>query len=107
MFVEFNNFSYYLTGLIEGDGSIIVPRQIRDAKGRKKYPSIQIVFNAKDFPLALIIQKILKHCILQKKKNVNAYVLFINNLDGISLLVHLLNGKMRTPKIFLLYRLIE
>jgi len=50
-------FASYLAGLIEGDGSIITPLTERDNKGRMKYPSIQITFNAKDLPLALIIQK--------------------------------------------------
>jgi hypothetical protein len=73
---------YYLAGLIEGDGTIIVPKTERSAKGRINYPSIQIVFNLKDLPLALIIQKELGHGSLARKKGVNAYVLTINNYDG-------------------------
>lgn len=37
----------------------------------------------------------------------NAYVLTINSYQGLVLIVSLINGKMRTPKIESLYRLIE
>jgi len=40
-----NLFAHYLAGLIEGDGSIVVPKVLRDNKGRKTYPSIQIAFH--------------------------------------------------------------
>ncbi|GGU89521.1 hypothetical protein GCM10010211_65150 [Streptomyces albospinus] len=102
-----NNFSYYLTGLIEGDGTIIVPDSIRSEKGRLNYPSIQIVFHLKDLPLALLIQKELGHGSLSRKKGVNAYILTINNISGLLLIVKLINGKMRTPKIVSLNKLIK
>lgn len=101
-----DKFSYYLTGLIEGDGTIIVPKTER-TKNRFNYPSIQIVFHLKDLPLALIIQKELKHGSLSRKKGVNAYILTINNKKGLLLLISLINGKMRTPKIYSLYNLID
>src|SRR5262249_31596882 len=41
-----DKFSYYLTGLIEGDGTIVVPKT-KMTKGRLNYPSIQIIFNLK------------------------------------------------------------
>ena len=50
-------FINYLCGLIEGDGTIIVPKYERSPKGKLNYPSIQIVFHLKDFPLAQLIQK--------------------------------------------------
>lgn len=69
--------------------------------------SIQIVFVLKDLPLALIIQKELGVGSLSRKKGVNAYVLTINSSDGISLIISLINGKMRTPKIYSLHALID
>lgn len=102
-----SNFSSYLAGLIEGDGTIIVPTTERSAKGRINYPSIQIVFNLKDLPLALIIQQKLGHGTLSRKKGVNAYILTINNYEGLLLLVSLINGYMRTPKIHALLNLID
>ncbi len=65
-----NNYKFisYLTGLIEGDGTIIVPKTERSTKGKLNYPSIQIVFHLKDLPLALLIQKNLGFGSLIKKK---------------------------------------
>lgn len=101
------NFSYYLAGLIEGDGTIIVPKTERSDKGKLNYPSIQIVFHLKDLPLALLIQKNLGHGSLARKKGVNAYILTINNLEGLVLLVNLINGKLRTPKFYSFCNLIN
>ena len=100
-------FSYYLTGLIEGDGTIITPKTLRSANGKLNYPSVQIVFHLKDLPLALIIQKELGLGSLTRKKGVNAYILTINSYEGISLVVSLINRKMRTPKIYSLNALID
>ena len=100
-------FASYLAGLIEGDGCIVVPISERSVKGKLNYPSIQIVFDLRDFPLALTIQKQLKHGSLSRKKGANAYILTINNFEGILLLATLINGYMRTPKIYALYRLID
>ena len=100
-------FASYLAGLIEGDGSIVVPTSERSVKGKLNYPSVQIVFNLRDLPLALMIQKQLKHGSLSRKKKANAYILTINNLEGILLLATLINGYMRTPKIYALYRLTD
>lgn len=105
--VNSDNFSNYLAGLIEGDGSIIVPKTERSLKGRLNYPSIQIVFDLRDFPLGLIIQQKLNHGSLIRKKGKNAYVLTINNKKGILLVISLINGKMRTPKIHSLNKLID
>jgi hypothetical protein len=100
-------FASYLAGLIEGDGSIIVPKTERSLKGKLNYPSIQITFDLRDLPLAIIIQQKLRHGSLQRKKGVNAYVLTINNFEGIILIVNIINGYMRTPKIISFYRLID
>ena len=103
-----NNYKFisYLTGLIEGDGSIIVPKTERSSKGKLNYPSIQIVFHLKDIPLALLIQKNLGGSLI-RKKGVNAYILYINDQKEILNLVRLLNGNMKTPKINSLYKLID
>ena len=101
------NFINYLCGLIEGEATIIVPKYERSSKGKLNYPSIQIVFHLKDFPLAQLIQKNLGFGSLIRKKGVNAYTLYINNSEGILKLVQLLNGNMRTPKIYSLYNLID
>ena len=91
-------FAYYIAGLIEGDGTIHVPKSERSNKGKLNYPSIQIVFHLKDLPLALLIQKELGHGSISRKKGLNAYIYTVNNFDGIMLLISLLNGNMKTKK---------
>ena len=102
-----SNFSSYLAGLIEGNGSIIVPKTERSIKGKLNYPCIQITFDLRDLPLAIIIQQKLRHGSLSRKKGVNAYILTINNIEGLILVVNIINGYMRTPKINALFNLIE
>lgn len=101
------NFCSYLTGLIEGDGTIVVPKTRRSSKGKLNYPSVQIVFHLKDLPLALLIQKEIGCGSLSKKKGVNAYILSINSYEGLYTIISILNGNMRTPKIYSLYHLID
>ena len=65
--VKFYNDNYnkdfvsYLTGYIEGDGTITIPKIERSKKGKLNYPSIQIAFYLRDFPFAQIIQKEIGH----------------------------------------------
>jgi hypothetical protein len=99
--------SSYVAGLIEGDGSIHVPKTERSNKGNLNYPSIQIVFHLKDLPLALLIQKEIGHGSICRKKGVNAYIYTVSNLKGLLLLIQLINGNMRTNKIFTLHKLID
>ena len=101
------NFAYYITGLIEGDGTIYIPKSERSTKGSINYPSIQMVFHLKDLPLALLIQKELGNGSISRKKGLNAYIYTVNNFDGIMLLISILNGNMKTNKIFALHRLID
>ena len=100
-------FAAYFTGILEGDGAIVVPDTLRSPKGKLNYPSIQVVFHLKDLPLALIIQKELGFGSLSRKKGVNAYILTINNYESILSIISLINGNMRTPKIHSLYKLID
>jgi len=102
-----SNFSYYLTGLIEGDGTIIVPKTERSVKGKINYPSLKICFHLKDLPLALLIQKNIGHGSINKKKGANAYIFTINNFEGLVFITQLINGKFRTPKIYALNDLID
>jgi hypothetical protein len=103
-----NSFGAYLAGLIEGDGYIFAPHNPldRDSKGRILYPSIQISFHAKDLPLALLMQSVLGHGSISKKIG-KAYVFAINNLDGILLVISLVNGHFRTPKLNAFNRLLH
>lgn len=101
------DFSHYLAGLIEGDGTIYVPKDKYSVKGKKNYPSIQIAFNQKDVPLAMAIVRVLGAGTVAKVKGKNALILTVNSKEGVQQLVELLNGKMRTPKIKKLKKLID
>lgn len=107
IYIKNKRFKSYISGLVEGNGAIIVPLKERSDKGKLNYPSIQIVFALKDLPLALIIQKTLGHGSVSRKKGSNAYIFTINDKKGIIKMIHILNGEMKTPKINALYRLIE
>jgi Cytochrome C and Quinol oxidase polypeptide I/LAGLIDADG endonuclease len=105
--ISISKFNSYVSGLIEGDGTIVVPICERSLKGKLNYPIIQIVFHLKDLPLALMIQKNIGSGSLARKKGANAYIYSINDNKGILKCILLLNGNMRTPKIHSLYRLID
>lgn len=96
----------YLAGLIEGDGSIIVPKKDKNLKGKKYHPIIRVVFNKNDLPLAEILQNKLNGFI--QKPKTKAYILWeIQDIEGLTKIVNLVNGKFRSPKIEALHRLIN
>lgn len=97
----------YLAGLIEGDGSIIVPKTVRNQKGKLLYPVVKIVFVKKDVPLAIKIKEVIKGGTIEYPKNSNYVVLLFQDLNSIQKIAILINGNMRTPKIEALYRLID
>jgi len=73
----------YLAGLIEGDGSIIVPKSTRNEKGKLLYPVVKITFVAKDLPLALKIQKIFKGGNIEHPKGSNYINLLFQDVGSI------------------------
>ena len=102
-----NQLGYYLAGLIEGDGSIVVPKTTWNQNGKKLYPIVKIIFVKKDVPLALKIKEVIQGGTLAYPKNSNYVVLNFQDLNSIQKIAILLNGKMRTPKIEALFRLID
>lgn len=100
-------FGSYLAGLIEGDGTIVVPKEERSKKGRLNYSSIQIVFPIKDFPIIMILCQTLGHGSISKKKNAAAYIYTINNIDGLIIIARILNGKIRGSKYFQFLLLVD
>ena len=78
-----DEFGHYLAGLIDGDGSF------------SKY-SAQIVFSELDASLAYYIIKRLGYGKVTKLKNKKAIILTITHRDGLTKLLNLINGKIRT-----------
>jgi hypothetical protein len=101
-----SEFAFYLAGLIEGDGSIIVPSLLNMEKGLLIYPSIKITFAYKDLPLANKLNAIFGYGKIYKEKG-NYINLVFYKLEILLLITNLINGKMRTPKVEALNRLID
>ena len=96
--VPFPSLGSYLAGLIEGDGTIVVPTTERSPKNKLNYASIQISFAAKDYPVAAALRLFIGHGSIAKKKQAAAYIYTINNLAGLIAVAALINGSLRTPK---------
>lgn len=103
----YNNYllGSYLAGLIEGDGSIYVPLLTKIYK-REEYSAIEIAFDIKDFKLMSKISDTLGGGYIFIRANGKSGQLRIK--DKITLLesTDSINGRMRTPKIEALHRLI-
>lgn len=99
---EKNLLGYYLAGLIEGDGSIILRKGARE----KISPKIVFTFHPNELPLYNKISQILQTGIIYtEKRGICRYT--ISNADAVIKLVNLVNGKFRTPKITALNKAID
>lgn len=93
---------FYIAGLFEGDGHIIMP-----AVYNKHNPRWHITFHIKNQPLAQkLLSKIGSGFIRYKTKN-NACVLTISSVKGLKRVAAMTNGKFRTPKINQMHLLID
>ena len=88
----------YLAGLIEGDGYISITNENRVILG--------ITFNIKDKPLAEYLLKVIGKGTIVKRKS-NSVELRFSVFETLNLIVNLINGKLRTPKIVRLHQLID
>lgn len=100
-----NQLGYYLAGLIEGDGSII----LRKGEREKISPKIVFTFSEREVPMYERLQQILNTGSISKDKKENGVVgrYSITNADAVISLINLVNGKFRTPKIQALYKAID
>nr|QCQ69117.1 LAGLIDADG endonuclease [Powellomyces hirtus] len=93
----------YLAGLIEGDGSIIVP----GIDDMSRVPCIRICFALKDLPLATKLRDMLGYGRIVFPKT-GEYVLWeITDMEGFYVVATLVNGYFRTPKLEALHRLVD
>lgn len=98
------NFKSYFAGLLEGDGSFIVPKTRRDSKGRLRYAKIKIAFAIKDKPLADVL---LSHFGGNYETHKNYFVWVISTKKDLLSICNEINGYLRTPKINDFYNLID
>lgn len=96
MLMENNNFKSYLAGLLEGDGSFVVPSVPRDHKNRLRYAKIKVAFHIDDRPLAECLRL---HYGGHFEEHRNFVVWNITKKDEILSISSDINGFLRTPKI--------
>lgn len=97
-------FNSWLAGLIEGDGSIVIPEARKTGK-RINYPHIQIAFHIKDKILAEKLVAIIGGGIIHIDGN--TVRLIWNRKADLLKLIEIINGYMRTPKLLRLHVLID
>ena len=81
-------FGHYLAGLIDGDGHFSSKQEL------------VIVFSYLDVNLAYYIKERLGFGSVKKVKDKNAYLLIISKKEGITKIINLINGKIRTENKF-------
>lgn len=97
-----NMLGFYIAGLFEGDGHIVMPTAYN-----KHNPRWHITFHIKNKPLAQkLLTKIESGFIRYKTKN-NACVITVSSVKGLKWIIRMINGKLRTPKIYQIHLLID
>ena len=95
----------------EADGHIWIPekKQVLDPESKQKAdnPRFHINFHIKDKPLAEKIREIIGEGFIRLKLDDNACVLTISSIKGLKTVITMVNGKMRTPKIYQLHLLVD
>lgn len=99
-----NNLNTYLAGLFEGDGHI----WIKNPDMKKKHnPRFCITFSLNNEPLAKKLLDLIGSGFIRYKPKDNACVLVVSPVVGLKRIVYLINGELRTPKIYKLHKLID
>jgi hypothetical protein len=102
--INSSNLGSYLAGLFEGDGHIWIQKQ----KSKKTHnPRFCITFSLKNEPLAKKLLDILGAGFIRYKVKNNACVLVVSPVIGLKKIVYLINGQLKTPKIYQLHKLID
>lgn len=98
------NLSFYLAGLIEGDGHIHIPKEYKTNKSKVAY--IEIVFALKDKPSAELLKTIFGGNIYERSgKNLARWM--IQDIKSLITIINCVNGKFRTPKVSALHNMID
>ncbi len=95
----------YLAGLIEADGSIAVHDP--NSKTQPYRPKFIIVFSLADKPLAEKLAQLTQAGKVYLKENAGCVLWQIQKKEDVLILINLINGYMRTPKIEALHRAIN
>lgn len=102
-----NKFIYsYLAGLIEGDGHLSVPKDLKNSSGKNTFSKIEIIFALKDRYSAEFLKNIFGGNIYIIP-NKNCVKWAIQDKKSVTFIVNCINGKFRTPKHDTLNKLID
>ena len=103
---ESDFISYYLAGLIEGDGYFNTPKKLTTPSGTARVAGIEVVFALKDRPSAKLLQSLFGGKLYDHpNKNLNRWI--IQDKNSVTKIINSINGKLRTPKINSLYEMID
>jgi uncharacterized protein YvpB len=98
--------SYYLAGLLEGDGHFNTPKMLKTPSGTARVASIETVFALKDRPSAELLQSLFGGRVYShSQKNIVRWL--VQDKKSVINIINLINGKLRTPKINSLYDMID
>ena len=103
-YVQHPLFASYLAGLWEGDGHIVCPRY-NQQNVCTNTPSFHITFARRNSPVCHLLRSHYGGWIRKKEKE-NALVWSISKLSDLMHITALLNGLLRTPKIYQFHQLI-
>lgn len=94
-------FSYFIAGLWEGDGHLVCISE------KTKSFTFCITFHKNNKILANYILSFIGYGFLRYKLRENAIILTIGNRKGLIKIVNILNGKLKTPKLYKFNLLID
>lgn len=103
-FRNLKDYQYYIAGLFEGDGHILIP--LSNIK-KRILPRWHITAHIKDRPCLEHLLGLFGHGFIREKKHENAVVWTIGNREGLFKLIDWLNGKLYTPKVDNFNKLID
>ena len=98
--------SYYLAGLLEGDGHFNTPKKLYTPSGSARVAGIETVFAYKDKPSAELLQSLFGGRIYDHPhKKMTRWL--VQDKKSVINIINLINGKLRTPKINSLHDMID
>lgn len=105
---EMYNLSYYLAGLIEGDGHFNTPNQLKTPSGRARVAALEVVFTLKDRPSAELLKSLFGGNIYDHSPARSARGgWLVQDKKSLLNIINLINGKLRTPKINYFNKMID
>jgi hypothetical protein len=98
VFTNNSNLGYYLAGLFEGDGSISLPSLGVTTLNRVLNPRIVFTSHINNMGMYSFLQSELGNIGRFQKSSENVLRYIIGDKESVILFIHLVHGKLRTPK---------